>query len=111
MNRNDFHLGEKCSIASRWSLRLYVNGRSSLKTILTLQNLTEVCEKHLGSGFDLEVVDMAEDSSLGDDDQVLALPTLVRKSPQPVRKIVGDLSNTDQVVLGLGLPARDRTEL
>jgi circadian clock protein KaiB len=91
-----------------WHLRLYVNGRTSLKTIVTLQNLTEICEKHLAGMYELEVVDLLEDFARAEEDKVLALPTLVRRSPKPVRKIIGDLSNPGQVIVALGLPGAER---
>jgi circadian clock protein KaiB len=90
-----------------WQLRLYVNGRTSLRTIVTLQNLTELCDKYLEGQYELEIVDLAEDPGQGQQDQVLALPTLVRRSPGPVRKIIGELSNTSQVIVALGLPGAD----
>lgn len=88
-----------------WKLRLYVNGRTSLRAIVTLQNLTELCEKYLPNAYELEVVDLADDFALAEQDNIMALPTLVRRSPTPVRKIIGDLSNTSQVITSLGLPA------
>jgi circadian clock protein KaiB len=90
-----------------WRLRLYVNGKTSLKSILTLQNISELCEKHLAGRYELEVIDLVDDFALAREDRVLALPTLVRRAPLPVRKIIGDLSNTDQVITALGLPATD----
>jgi circadian clock protein KaiB len=87
-----------------WKLRLYVSDRTSLKAIVTLQNITELCEKHLDGAYELEVVDLAENFQQAREDHVLALPTLVRRSPLPVRKIIGDLANTDQVITALGLP-------
>ena len=78
-----------------------------MSTIITVQNLKELCEKHLDQ-YELEVVDLVENFAQAKEDQVLALPTLVRRSPPPVRKVIGDLSNTDQVVIALGLPGGDR---
>jgi len=92
-------------------LRLYVNGRTSLKTIVTLQNIQELCDKYLAGMYELEVVDLAEDFSQAREDHVIALPTLVRRSPLPVRKIIGELSNPAQVIVGLGLPGADPYEL
>jgi circadian clock protein KaiB len=90
-----------------WQLRLYVNGRTSLKSIVTLENIKELCQKHLPGRFNLEVVDLVENFAQAREDHVIALPTLVRRFPLPVRKIIGDLSNTDQVITALGLPAAE----
>jgi circadian clock protein KaiB len=90
-----------------WRLRLYVNGRTSLKTIVALRNIKELCEKHLAAGYELEVVDLVENFAHAREDNVIALPTLVRRSPLPVRKIIGELSNTDQVMTALGLPSAE----
>jgi circadian clock protein KaiB len=94
-----------------WHLRLYVNGRTSLRTIVTVQNLKELCEKHLPGRYELELVDLVDDFARAREDQIMALPTLVRRSPLPVRKIIGDLSNTGQVLTALGLAPTDFQEL
>jgi circadian clock protein KaiB len=91
--------------SSRWHLRLYVNGKSSLKTVVTLQNIKELCEQYLAGRYDLEVVDLVENFAQAREDHVIALPTLVRRLPLPVRKVIGELSNRDQVIVALGLPA------
>lgn len=89
-----------------WVLRLYVAGQSP-KAITALKNLKKICKEQLGGKFTIEVIDLLENPQLGADDQILALPTLVRKLPVPVRKIIGDLSNTDKVLVGLDiLPIR-----
>jgi circadian clock protein KaiB len=88
-----------------WKLRLYVNGKTSLRSIITLQNLTDLCEKYLPNSYELEIVDLLDDVERANDDNIMALPTLVRRSPPPVRKIIGNLSNTSQVITSLGLPA------
>jgi len=90
-----------------WELRLYVNGKTSLKSIVTLENIKELCKKHLPGEFKLDVVDLVENFAQAREDHVIALPTLVRRSPLPIRKVIGDLSNTDQVVTALGLPTVD----
>src|SRR5688500_18771728 len=90
---------------ARWHLRLYVNGRSSLKTVVTLQNIKELCDEHLPGNYELEVVDLVENFAQAREDHVIALPTLVRRSPLPVRKVIGELSNRDQVITALGLPS------
>jgi circadian clock protein KaiB len=113
MNRredNNVNVAEGLAPSAPWQLRLYVNGRTSLRTIVTLQNLTELCDKYLPGQYELEVVDLVEDFARAREDNVMALPTLVRRSPGPVRKIIGELSNTDQVLTALGLPPRDPFE-
>lgn len=99
--------GEKLRPSPEWHLRLYVNSRTSLRSIVTLQNIKALCEKHLPAGFELEVVDLFENFAKAREDHVIALPTLVRRQPLPSRKVIGDLSNTDQVIIALGLPAAD----
>jgi circadian clock protein KaiB len=102
---------EEISPGELWHLRLYVNGKTSLKTIVTLQNLTELCENHLAGRYQLEVIDLVEDFAQATEDRIIALPTLVRRSPGPVRKIIGDLSNTDQVMAALGLTGSESDEV
>jgi circadian clock protein KaiB len=89
---------------AQWHLRLYVNGRWSLKTLAALENIEELCETYLTGRYELEVVDLIEDFAKAEQDHVIALPTLVRLSPLPLRKVIGDLSNRDQVIVALGLP-------
>ena len=102
----DGNAGEEAENSEKsWHLRLYVNGETSLKTILTLQNIKEICDRHLPGKYELEVIDLIENFSKGREDNVIALPTLVRRFPLPVRKVIGQLSNSDQVVTALGLPA------
>ena len=88
-----------------WELRLYVIGRSP-KCVRAIENLRVACEEHLAGRYRIEVVDLLENPRLAADDQILAVPTLVRKLPPPVRKIVGDLSNTDRLLIGLQLRPR-----
>ncbi len=89
-----------------WDLRLYVAGQT-VRSIRALENLKRICEQHLAGKYRIEVVDLLENPKLAQGDQILALPTLVRKLPEPVRKIIGDLSNTERVLVGLDLrPAR-----
>ena len=85
-----------------WDLRLYVTGRSP-KCVRAIGNLRRVCEEHLAGRYHIEVVDLLEDPRLAADDQILAVPTVVRKLPEPIRKIVGDLSDTDRLLVGLQL--------
>jgi len=85
-----------------WVLRLYVAGKSP-KAMTALNNLKTICKEQLNGKFTIEVIDLLENPQLGAEDQILALPTLVRKLPVPVRKIIGDLSNTERVLVGLDL--------
>jgi circadian clock protein KaiB len=86
----------------RWVLRLYVAGQSP-KAIKAFANLQMICEDQLNGKYSIEVIDLLVNPQLGVEDQILALPTLVRKLPIPVRKIIGDLSNTEKVLVGLDL--------
>lgn len=85
-----------------YNLRLYVAGQTS-KSITALKNLKRICEDHLKGQYEIEVIDLLKDPQLAEGDQILAIPTLVRKLPEPVRTIIGDLSNTDRVLVGLDL--------
>ena len=85
-----------------WNLRLYVAGQTP-KSIRAFANLKVLCEKHLKGRYRIEVVDLMEKPQLARGDQIVAIPTLVRKLPQPVRKIIGDLSNSDRALVGLDL--------
>jgi circadian clock protein KaiB len=89
-----------------WELRLYVAGQTA-RSIAALSNLRALCETHLMGRYRIEVVDLLVNPQLSRDDEILAVPTLVRKLPEPVRKIIGDLSGTERVLVGLQLrPAR-----
>jgi circadian clock protein KaiB len=85
-----------------WILRLYVAGQT-LKSVTALNNLKLICEEQLKGKYRIEVIDLLKRPQLARDDQILAVPTLVRKLPQPVRNIIGDLSNTARVLVGLDL--------
>ena len=86
----------------RWILRLYVAGQTP-KAITAFTNLKKICDEQLKGKYSIEVIDLLINPQLGAEDQILALPTLVRKLPVPVRKIIGDLSNTERVLVGLDL--------
>jgi len=88
--------------SNRYILRLYVAGRTP-KSLLAIANLNKICEEHLVGRYKIEVVDLMENPQLARDEQILAIPTLVRKLPSPMRKIIGDLSNTERVLVGLDL--------
>jgi circadian clock protein KaiB len=92
-----------------WELRLYVAGQTP-KSLQAFANLKNICEEHLAGRYRIEVIDLLKNPQLAKGDQILALPTLVRKLPQPVRKIIGDLSNTERVLVGLDLRPRTLTE-
>jgi circadian clock protein KaiB len=86
-------------------LILYVAGQTA-KSLVAFANLKRICEEHLAGEYHIEVVDLLKNPQLAKGDQILALPTLVRKLPEPVRKIIGDLSNTERVLVGLDLRPR-----
>jgi circadian clock protein KaiB len=89
-----------------WELRLYVAGTTP-KSVAAFSNLKEICETHLGGKYRIEIVDLVRNPQLARGDQIVAVPTLVRRLPHPVKKIIGDLSNTERVLVGLDLkPAR-----
>ena len=90
-----------------WELRLYVAGQTP-RSLAAIANLKSFCEEHLAGRYNIEVIDLVETPRLARDHQILAIPTLVRKLPLPVRKIIGDLSNSERVLVGLDLVPRDR---
>jgi circadian clock protein KaiB len=85
-----------------WQLRLYVAGQTA-RSMTAFANLKRICEEHLEGKFQIEVIDLLVHPQLAKGDQILALPTLVRKLPEPVLKIIGDLSNTERVLVGLDI--------
>lgn len=85
-----------------YELRLYVAGQTP-KSLAAFANLKKICEEHLAGQYHIEVVDLLKKPQLASGDQILAIPTLVRKLPQPLKKIIGDLSNTERVLIGLDL--------
>lgn len=89
-----------------WELRLYVAGQTP-KSIAAFANLTRLCAEHLPGKHRIEVIDLLENPTLGQGDRILAIPTLVRKLPEPTRKIIGDLSNTERTLVGLDLRPRN----
>ena len=88
--------------AEVWRLRLYVAGESP-KSKEAIRNLKDFCENHLADRYEIEIVDLLEDPRLARGDEIIAIPTLVRQLPAPMRKIIGDLSDTDRVLVGLQL--------
>jgi circadian clock protein KaiB len=87
---------------AEWQLRLYVAGKTA-KSEAALANLKVICENHLAGRYSIEVIDLLVNPQLAAGDQILAVPTLVRKFPTPIRKIIGDLSNKERVLVGLNL--------
>ena len=90
---------------TRWNLRMYVAGQTP-RSLTAFKNLKDICEEYLKGMYNIEVVDLMENPTLARGDQILAIPTLVRKLPQPIRKIIGDLSNTERVLVGLDIQPR-----
>jgi circadian clock protein KaiB len=88
-----------------YNLRLYVAGQTP-RSLRAFANLRDICDKHLAGRYTIEVIDLLENPQLAQGDQILAIPTLVRKLPPPLRKIIGDLSNTEKVLVGLDLKPR-----
>jgi circadian clock protein KaiB len=89
----------------RWNLRLYVAGQTP-KSIAALANLRRICDEHMAGQYDVEVIDLMESPHLAQKDQIVAIPTLVRQLPEPLKRIIGDLSNTERVLIGLDLQPR-----
>ena len=89
-----------------WDLRLYVAGQTP-KSLTAFANLKKICDEHLEGKFRIEVIDLLKNPQLARGDQILAIPTLVRKLPEPIKKIIGDLSNTERVLVGLDLRPAD----
>ena len=85
-----------------YQLRLYVAGQTP-KSLAAFANLKKICEEHLAGQYEIEVIDLLKKPQLASGDQILAIPTLVRKLPQPIKKIIGDLSNTERVLVGLDI--------
>jgi len=89
-------------IAERWTLKLYVAGQTPRSTA-AFENLKRLCEERLSGHYSIEVIDLLKNPRLAKDDQILAIPTVVRKLPPPLRRVIGDLSNADRVLIGLDL--------
>lgn len=87
-----------------WNLRLYVAGQTP-KSITAFANLKKICDEHLAGKYNIEVIDLIKNPQLAKGDQIIALPTLVRKLPEPIKKIIGDLANTERVLVGLDIRA------
>lgn len=90
---------------AEWELKLYVAG-STTRSVIALENLRRICEEHLAGRYTIEVIDLCLHPELAQSNQILALPTLVRQLPPPIRKIIGDLSSTERVLIGLDIRPR-----
>jgi circadian clock protein KaiB len=86
----------------KWELRLYVAGQTP-KSVMALRNINKYCKEHLEGKYSIEVIDLLKNPQLAAGDQIFAIPTLVRKVPEPIRKIIGDLSNEERVLVGLNI--------
>jgi circadian clock protein KaiB len=93
-------------VAPDWNLCLYVAGPTP-KSAAAFRNLEQICEEHLGGRYHINIIDLMKNPQIARDDQIIAVPTVVRKRPLPIRKIVGDLSNTERVLAGLDLRPHD----
>lgn len=106
MNEQETLPGEPATDGGEfWDLKLYVAGQTP-KSVAALANLKKFCEEHLQGRYRIEVVDLVKNPHLARTDQILAIPTLVRRLPEPIRKIIGDLSNSERVLVGLDLQPR-----
>ena len=90
----------------KWELRLYTAGQTP-KSLAAFRNLKKVCEEHLSGRYEIEVIDLLANPRLAKDHQIVAIPTLVRKLPDPIRKIIGDLSDVERTLVGLDLRRQD----
>lgn len=102
MQLSDGGMAPRSSDGDTYRLRLYVAGQTP-KSTLALTNLKQICEQHLQGRYEIEIVDLLVNPQLARGDQILAVPTLVRRLPEPIKKIIGDLSNTERVLVGLDL--------
>lgn len=100
--------GRRKAVPKEWILRLYIAGTSP-KATAALSNLKAICEEHLKGRYAIEVIDLLENPTLAEGDQILATPTLVRALPTPIKKIIGDLASTERVLVGLDLRPQHAT--
>jgi circadian clock protein KaiB len=91
---------------AKYVLRLYING-STLKSTLAAKNIKQVCKQHLNGGYDLEIIDICKQANLARDEQIVAVPTLIKRLPRPLRRLIGDLSDQDKVLFGLDLKIKE----
>ncbi len=98
---------EQGSETKEWELRLYIAGKTA-RAVTALENLQRLCEEHLAGRYHIEIIDLLENPTLARGDQILAVPTLVRKLPPPIKKIIGDLSQSERVLVGLDIREHGR---
>jgi circadian clock protein KaiB len=94
------------SLQAKYVLRLYING-STLKSTLAVKNIKQVCEQHLNGRYRLEIIDICQQANLARDEQIVAVPTLIKRLPLPLRRLIGDLSDQNKVLFGLDLKIRE----
>jgi circadian clock protein KaiB len=94
------------AVSSRYILRLYITG-SSPQSVSAISNIKKICEEHLNGRYQLEVVDLYQQPQLAQGEQIIATPTLIKKLPLPLRSIIGDLSNTERVLVGLDIKKKE----
>jgi circadian clock protein KaiB len=99
---NAKNAGKKKAALDNWNLRLYVAGQTP-KSITAFANLKQLCEQHLPGRYQIEIIDLVKQPQLAQNDQIVALPTLVRRLPEPLKRVIGDLSNLERVMVGLDL--------
>lgn len=105
MTQQEDGLAAALANGETWELRLYIAGQTR-KSLAALTNLKRICEEHLAGMYRLEVIDLLVEPQRAQTDQILAIPTLVRKLPEPIKKIIGDLSNVERVLVGFDLRSR-----
>jgi circadian clock protein KaiB len=94
----------------RWIMRLYVAGETQ-RSLLAFANLKRICEENLANRYTIEVIDLSKKPELAQNDQIVALPTLVRKLPEPIKRVIGDLSNMERVLVGMDLKSMEQPDL
>jgi len=102
INKDESLLTTEEPVAAEWQLLLYIAGQTP-KSIKALGNIKKYAEEHLAGKYSIEIIDLLKNPQLAEGDQILAVPTLVRKFPEPIRKIIGDLSNEERVLVGLNI--------
>jgi circadian clock protein KaiB len=109
MEHPDAALGNNQTAAPAFELRLYVAGQTA-RSLAALANLKHICETYLAGQYHIEVIDLRHSPQLAAGDQILAVPTLVRRLPEPIKKIIGDLSNEERVLVGLDIHPREAAQ-